>query len=361
MGTSDQLDDFQRRHRFVGIPVAVAYKFFDDQGNYLAAIITYYAFVAIFPLLLIASSVLGFVLQGDAVLQNSILNSALGQFPIIGDQLARPEGLRGSTLAVVFGSVAALYGALGLGQASQNAMNIAWAVPRNSRPNPFLGRLRSLILLVLAGFSVLALTLISAIGSSTQVFGARIDTTLRWVIMLATVLLITVVFTFLFRLAAARKHSLSRAVPGAFAVALMWQVLQIAGSAYARHVVGKADSVNGTFAFVLGIIAVIYVATVMVIIGIEINVVLAKSLYPRALLTPFTDNVELTDADRRAYSEYAKAQRHKGFESVKVTFNRKEPDPAPPPADGPATPNQSQDQTRPQNRAGVNGRTEIDR
>ena len=55
-------------------------------------------------------------------------------------------------------------------------------------------------------------------------------------------------------------------------------------------------------------------------LGIQINVVLAKRLYPRALLTPFTDNVDLTEADRRVYTEYAKAQRHKGFEHVTVTF-----------------------------------------
>ena len=52
----------------------------------------------------------------------------------------------------------------------------------------------------------------------------------------------------------------------------------------------------------------------------EINVVLARRLWPRALLTPFTDNVELTEADRRAYVGYARAQRHKGFETVEVTF-----------------------------------------
>jgi membrane protein len=56
-------------------------------------------------------------------------------------------------------------------------------------------------------------------------------------------------------------------------------------------------------------------------LGLETNVVLAKHLYPRALLTPFTDAVELTDADRRVYREYAQAQRHKGFERVQVTFD----------------------------------------
>jgi hypothetical protein len=79
---------------------------------------------------------------------------------------------------------------------------------------------------------------------------------------------------------------------------------------------------NAVFALVLGLVALLYVAAVMAMLGIQINVVLAKRLYPRALLTPFTDAVNLTEADRRVYTDYAKAQRHKGFEQVTVTFDR---------------------------------------
>jgi hypothetical protein len=74
------------------------------------------------------------------------------------------------------------------------------------------------------------------------------------------------------------------------------------------------------FASLLGLVALLYIASVMAMLGLEVNVVLTKRLYPRALLTPFTDAVELTDADRRVYREYAQAQRHKGFERVQVTF-----------------------------------------
>src|SRR5690349_4986762 len=129
------VDRFQRHHPIVGLPIGVVYKYFDDHGPYLAAILTYYSFVAIFPMLLISSSVLGFVLQGDGDLRDRLLNSALSQFPIVGDQLGRPEGLTGSASAIVVGAVVALYGALGLGQAAQHAANVAWAVPRNSRTN----------------------------------------------------------------------------------------------------------------------------------------------------------------------------------------------------------------------------------
>jgi hypothetical protein len=85
-------------------------------------------------------------------------------------------------------------------------------------------------------------------------------------------------------------------------------------------VIGNAGQMNGFFAIVLGLIALIYVASVMAMLGLETNVVLGKRLYPRALLTPFTDAVELTEADRTVYRQYAEAQRHKGFERIHVTF-----------------------------------------
>lgn len=314
------MDRFQQRHPLIGFPVAVVYKFFDDQGNLLAAMITYYAFVAIFPLLLIGSSVLGFILQGNPQLRDTIFNSALHQFPIIGGQFRQPDGLEGSTAAVVVGSLAAVYGALGLGQASQHLMNIAWAVPRNSRPNPFVGRLRSLMLLAMAGIAVLVVTLFTALGSSERIVGAELGTPLRVVMFGATIALNAFVFMLLFRMATVRKHSLLAAAPGALSVAVMWQGLQYAGAFYVERVIARANQVNGTFALVLGLIALIYVAAVMAVLGVEINVVRTKRLYPRALLTPFTDNVDLTTADRRAYSDYAKAMRHKGFEVIRVRY-----------------------------------------
>lgn len=324
-------DRFQRRFRPVSVPLAIIYKFFDDQGNYLAAAVTYYSFIAIFPVLLLASSVLGFVLQGNPDLQAQILKSALAQFPIIGEQLTA-KSLTGSTTAIVLGFLTALYGALGLGMALQNVSNTAWSVPRNSRPNPLLLRVKSLLLLLTAGIAVLAVVVVSTVGGNVQqLFGARIDWTLKLAIVLVTILVVGLVLTLLFRVSAARDHRLSRAAPGGFVTATLWMGLQYGGAAYVTHVLAKSSSeVNKTFGLVLGLLAFIYIAAVMAVIGIETNVVLARRLFPRALLTPFTDSVELTEADRRAYTSYALMQRHKGFETVEVSFDKRGADRAGP-------------------------------
>src|ERR1044072_1631226 len=126
----DAIDAYQRLHRCLGFPLAVAYKFGDDQGAYLAALIAYYGFLSLFPLLLLLVTILGFVLQNDAQLQEQLLDSALAQVPVI---LLAPHGGRGAA------------------GAAQTASTHAGAVPRNRRPNPITARLRSLLLLPVLG------------------------------------------------------------------------------------------------------------------------------------------------------------------------------------------------------------------
>lgn len=317
----DRVDGFQRRHRVIGLPLAVIYKFIDDQGHFLAAMLTYYAFVAIFPLMLIGTSVLGFILEGRPQWQDAILSSALSQFPIIGDELGQPEQMRGSIAGVTVGFLAALYGSMGLGQALQNAQHVAWSVPRNSRPNPIYSRLKTLLILTTAGTSLLAVTIVTTLISATEVFGARVDGLIRILLPVATVLVVGCGLTLLLRLAAAGQRSFRRAAPGGFTLALLWQLLQYGGAWYVNQVLVGTSSMTKTFGLVLGLIGFIFIGAMMAMLAIELNVVLARRLYPRALLAPFTDAVQPTHADQRAYASYARAQRHKGWERIAVSFD----------------------------------------
>ena len=322
-----RVDKFQRRHPVVGFPLAVVYKYFDDQGPYLAAIIAFYAFVAIFPLLLISTSILGFFLQGDPALRERLLETALSQFPIVGDQLGRPEGLQGSTSAIVIGSIAATYGSLNLGQAAQNAANVTWSVPRNSRTNAVLQRVRSLFLLAFAGLGILALAITSSVLANPDAFDGVVEPSFGWVARGIGFVFTSIIFIGLFRLVSPKRGTRS-VLPGALAASVMWQLLQVGGNSFVTNVIGSANQMNDTFALVLGLVAFLYLAGMMTVLSLEINVVLRRRLYPRALLTPFTDNVSPTEADLKAYTGYAKSQRHKGFQSIESTFEKQ---PKPPP------------------------------
>ena len=318
MALVDRLDRLQRRHPVAGFPIAVIYKYVDDSGPYLAALITYYAFVSLFPLLLLLSTVLGHVLAGDPHLQQRLIHSAVSQFPVVGAQLAQPRALSGGATGVVVGVLGSLYGGLGVAQALQYAMNSEWAVPVNNRPNPLLARGRSLLLLGTAGLAVIGTTALSALGASdVGSFGALV----RILVLVASVVVNGVVFVCAFRLATPRRLSVGQVAPGALVAAVLWQLLQTFGITYVGHVVRTASPVNGVFALVLGLLAFLYLAAVVVVVSVEINVVRVDRLYPRALLSPFTDDVDLTPGDRRSYTALAKAQRNKGFETVHVTFD----------------------------------------
>ena len=316
-GLAARLDTFQRRHPAAAFPLAVAYKYFDDFGPYLAALLTYYAFVSLFPLLLLLSTILGYALKGDPQLQHDILRSALGQFPVIGGQLHDPRRLGGGPAGLTIGVLGALYGSLGVAQAVQYSMNTAWSVPRNNRPNPFRARGRSLLLVGTAGLALLGTTAMSAIGAANVgQFGAL----LRIAAVMASILVNAVVFTLGFRLGTARRLSMRDVLPGAVIAAMAWQSLQLFGVPYVTSVIRHASATNGVFALVLGLLAFLYLAAVVIVLCVEINVVRVDRLYPRALLTPFTDNVQLTGSDRRAYRKQAKAQRAKGFQQIDVRF-----------------------------------------
>jgi membrane protein len=318
MAVTERLDRLQRKYRWAGFPLAVVYKYFDDFGSYLAALLTYYGFVSLFPLLLLLSTVLGFVLAGDTRLQQEVLTSALHQFPVIGPDLARPRHLGGGPVGLVVGVLASLYGGLGVAQAFQYATNTAWGVPRNNRPNPFHARGRSLVLLAVAGVAILSTTALSILGGGGA---GALGVTLRTLALVAAVLIGIAVSVFAFRFAAARPLSVRNVLPGAIAAAVAWQLLQSFGVIYVRQVIAEASATNAVFALVLGLLAFLYVTSVLVLLCVEINVVHVTGIHPRSLLTPFTDNVILTPGDERAYARQAKAQRSKGFQHVEVNFD----------------------------------------
>ena len=321
MRWTERVDRFQRRHPAAGFPVAVIYKFMDDDGHFLAALITYYGFLSLFPTLLLLATVLGLVLADNPELQQQLLDSALGEFPVIGPQLARPEGLGGGITGIVVGGSVALYGALGLGQAVQHAMNNIWAVPRHRRPDPITSRGRSLLLLFTLGLLLLASTVLSALGAGAAAYGGGFTGGVHVLFTVASVLANAAVFVLGFRITTARRLTTRQVLPGAVTAAVLWQLLQSFGGLYVAGVVANASAVDAVFALVLGLIAFIYLAAVALVLCVEIDVVRVDSLYPRALLTPFVDHQDLTEGDERVYADAARAQRAVKHQEVDVRFD----------------------------------------
>lgn len=328
MDVTGRLDRFQRRHRWAGFPLAVVYKYVDDQGAFLAALITYYGFLSLFPLLLLLVTVLGYALNSDPALQQRVLDSALNQFPVVGDLLGRNLiSLRGSIIALIIGIAGTLYGGLGVAQAAQNAMNRMWAVPRNRRPNPLIARLRSLLVLLLLGGGLIVTTALTFVAGEALAFASALGPISRALSIVGAVAINSVLFTIGFRVLTARDLTVRDVRIGAVGAAIGWQLLQAVGALYVRHVLARVQSTYGVFGVVLGLMAYLLLASNLIVLCVQVDVVRLTRLWPRNLMTPFTDDVDLTEADRRAYSAYPQNERHKGFETVDVDFDGP-PDPS---------------------------------
>ena len=305
------LDRFQRRHGLLGFPLGVVKKFGDDQASHLAALMAYYGFFALFPLLLVLVTVFGWVLQGNEELYDEIVRSAVGQFPVIGKDLQN-DALGGSTVALVIGLAAAIWAGLGITLAGQRAMDQVWDVPHRLRRNFLTVRVRGLLILMVLGLLNVAVTT----GVGLLVNGlAGFKLTLA--LFAATAVLDVILFWAVFRLFTSAEVDTRDLWLGIVIAAVGWAVLQTAGGIYVDRVVSRARATYGFFAIVIGLLSWLYLGAQMLLYAAEANVVRARRLWPRSLLEP------VTSADVQALRAAARVEERREGERVEVTFEHR--------------------------------------
>lgn len=275
----------------------------------LVAVISYRAFLSVFPLLLVFTTVLGYALHGDAAAQRSVLHSALGQFPIIGQQI-RVRSLTGNGLGLAVGIAGSVWGGLGVTLAAQTAMDTVWAVPFKRRPDFLFSRLRGLAMLAALG----ALNVISS-GVSGLVSGGLGGAGLRVAGIATSLLLNLLLFLAAFRLLTSKSVATRDLLPGVLIAAVLWEILQAVGGYYVGHVVRGATPAYGTFALIIGLVAWIHLGAQATLYAAEANVVRLRHLWPRSLFG--VDRPE----DEKTLRGLAKIEERDERETVEATFD----------------------------------------
>src|SRR5581483_9202138 len=108
------LDRVQQRHRSLNFAYRVVKKYSQDEGGKLAGLITYYAFLSLFPLLLAVTTALQIFLKNHEALRSRIAEGISHYFPVVSDQLqSNVHSLHKTGLALIVGLVLTLYGARG--------------------------------------------------------------------------------------------------------------------------------------------------------------------------------------------------------------------------------------------------------
>jgi len=337
-----RVDATQQRYTPLAFVVGVVKKYGDDNGGTLASSLAHSALVSVFPLLLILSTILGLVAAGDPELKNKIQNAAAQQVPLIGQQLTSSvtELHKDSVIGLIVGLAVLIWGATGLAQSALYTMEEVWNLPGPARPGFFPRLVRSLLFLAVLGLGVLSTTLLTSLDAFTQRSGAFV----------ALVDLLALVANFglylaSFRVLTPKGVPTRQLVPGTIVGAVVWTLLQYFGVLIVHHFV-QSNSVYGVFGSVLALIAWLYLAVQVTVYSAEINVVLARRLWPRSLVQP-----PLTEADRTVLAVQALQNQRREEQQVTVTFTDR---PAGEPPGGPDEPQapRTPDEIVPPGRAG---------
>ncbi len=306
-----RVDEAQQRHVWSAFLVGVIKKYGDDRGGSLAALLTYYGFLSLFPMLLVLVTVIGFVLDGHPALQRDLLDSALADFPVIGSQLRdNIHGFRGSGVAFALGMAVLIWGSLGVAQAAQNTMADVWYVPKHERPG-FGGRLlRSGLFL-----GALALGVIATTAASGMVTGVAPGAAAEVGGVVAVLVVNLGLFVATFRILTPPQVDTRALLPGAALGAILWTALQLIGSWLVTRQLRHASELYGFFAIVLGLLAWIYLGAQITVYAAELNVVRARRLWPRSLFPP-----PPTPADEAVAEDVAHPEARAPEPRIEVTF-----------------------------------------
>jgi len=315
--TVRRVDTFQQGHRPLAFAFGVVKKFGDDRAGSLAALIAYYGFLAIFPLLLLLTTILGFVMDQNSAIKRSVLQSALRDFPIVGEQLGEAiNPLRGNGIALAFGLVGLVWGSLGVAQAGQLAMAEVWNIPGVDRPSFVKRLLRAFGLLAVLGIGLLATTVLAGVSSTGASPALRIAGGVLPVALNAGL------FVLAFRVLTVRAVSTRELLPGAIIGGLCWSVLQVLGAYLVAHQLRYASQVYGYFASVLGLVSWLFLGAQVTLYAAEANVVWARRLWPRSIVQP-----PLTEADKRAFDDIAMQGERRPEQVVESTWTDDTPSP----------------------------------
>jgi YihY family inner membrane protein len=310
-GAVRRADDVQRRKPLLAFPLAVLKKFGEDRAGQLAALIAYYGFFSLFPLLLAFVTLSGMLFERSDM-QDRLVEGALSQFPVIGDQLrGNLQSLPDKGVALALGIGGALWAGLAGIKAAQNAMDHVWDVPMKRQPSFPIAVLRAVLMLLTLGVFVLLASFLGGVAAGTEdaSIAARVGG------ITGTLVLNVSIFLVAYRVLTVEDVSWRDVFVGAVFAGIAWTVLQALGGYVIGHRLESAKETYGFFAVVIGLLTWIYLGAQVTLLGAEMNVVRARRLWPRAL-----DPDRRMEADERALRDHARVEERREEETVEVQF-----------------------------------------
>lgn len=307
---AERIDRWQQKQRWTAIPFAAVKKFQEDQTPHLAAVVAFWAFFSIFPLLLVLVTLLGFFLPDST--KTEVLKNVAAMFPLLNPQTI--GGLTGSWWPLVVGLATALWSGLGVVRTLESAFSAVWEIPMVERPGLKEQTLRGLAALATIGLGLVLSTLISGLVTGTA-SGLHLGWLGRLVGFVIAIALDVGLFIAAFKWLTDRDVSVKDVLPGAALSGIVFWLLQQLSGFIISNRLQSSSSTYGSFATVITLLWWFYLQGMVTMLGAQINVVLKHQLWPRSLI-----GGPDTQADHRAYEAYADERTYHENERVDTEF-----------------------------------------
>jgi YihY family inner membrane protein len=279
-GIVEKLDAWQQKHTVPAFLVAIWVKYRDDRGQQYAALLSYYGFISMFPLLLAFVSVLSILLKNDPTLRDRIVSSLVGRLPVIGTQIqANVESIQVHGLLVLVGLATLLWAGLKVVRNAQNAFNEQWGIPFVERQGVVRQSLRGLATLAVIGVAIVGATAVTSLAAFgdlpglTKISGAVVAIVLNVILLGVS-----------FELLTEANLGVRTLLPGALAGGLSLWALQLVGGTYVERVVADASDIYGAFATVFGLLIWLALMARVALLASEVNVVRRRRAWPRTFV-----------------------------------------------------------------------------
>ncbi|MEO6125068.1 MAG: YihY/virulence factor BrkB family protein [Ilumatobacteraceae bacterium] len=237
-----------------------------------AALLAHYGFLSVFPMLVVLTTILGYVLESRPNLRAKIVGSAFANIPIVGETIgSNPSSLKGNIFVLVIGLATTLWAGSKAFVATQNGMNDIWGVPEHERPNLPKSRARSLLAVGVVGGSQIAASIVSGIIGI-----AGVSWLSRILLALATIAINIGLLTIAYRILTARPLHGWQLWPGAIGAGIGFSILQVVTGTVVASSIKSATPVYGNFAAVIALLTWLSLHAMVALIGVEANASLSK-------------------------------------------------------------------------------------
>jgi membrane protein len=274
---------WRRRSGFVDLVVGVAEGWQRHRTGPNAALVAYFGFVSVFPLLAVMVTVLGWVLAGNDELREDIVDSTLTNLPIIGQQIeSDPSAITGSLPVFVIGLLTALWAGTRAFAHAQRAMDDIWEVDDDERPNILGVRGRALLAAAVVGTAQVVSATVVTVGLAGVVDIAILS---RAAFVIGALIVNVATLALIYRILPSRSLHWRAVAPGALVAGAAITILQFVGTAVVGRAIAQSSDVYGTFATVIALVFWLSLHASATFVGAELNAYLEERRGPTRYTT----------------------------------------------------------------------------